>query len=137
MEQSTELKEFYIQSCEAQSNGDYEFFERCFSKKDGALAIGTDPAEWWSGYASIAGVFKAQLQEAGGFQVLADDPKAYCDGSIGWIADKPTIKLPDGIEIQMRLTMVLQKEGEDWKIVQWHSSAGVSNEDLIGATLTT
>jgi len=35
------------------------------------------------------------------------------------------------------LTAVFQKEQNDWKIVQWHVSIGISNEDLIGETLTT
>lgn len=137
MEKSAELKELYLQICEAQSNGDYSFFERHFSQKDGVLAIGTDPAEWWLGYAAITKVFTAQLKEAGGFQVLADTPQAYSDGSIGWIAGQPIIKLPDGTEIPVRLTAVFQKEPNGWKIVQWHFSTGISNEDLIGETLTT
>jgi ketosteroid isomerase-like protein len=137
VEQSPELKELYLQVCEAQTSGDYAFFERCFSQKDGVVAIGTDPAEWWAGYDTITKVFKAQLEEAGGFQILADTPLAYCDGSIGWVAGQPTLKLTDGTEIPFRLTAVFQKEQDGWKIVQWHVSAGVSNEDLIGETLTT
>lgn len=137
MEQSAELKELYLRICEAQSNGDYAFFELCFSQKDGVLAIGTDPSEWWSGYATITKVFKAQLKEMGGCQVLADTPQAYRDGSIGWVAGQPTLKLPDGTEMSVRLTAVFQKEQNDWKIVQWHVSTGISNEDLIGETLTT
>ena len=137
MEQSTELKELYLRICEAQSKGDYSFFERYFSQKDGVLAIGTDPTEWWAGYATITKVFKAQLEETGGFQILADTPQAYGDGSIGWVAGQPTLKLPDGTEMPVRLTAVFQKEQDGWKIVQWHFSIGISNEDLIGETLTT
>lgn len=137
MEPSPELKELYIRSCEAQSSGDYSFFERHFSQKNGVLAIGTDPAEWWAGYAAITRVFKAQLKEMGGLQVLADTPQAYSDGSVGWVAGQPTVKFPDGREVRVRLTAVFQKEHNDWKIVQWHASTGISNEDLVGETLTT
>ncbi|MBI9077146.1 MAG: nuclear transport factor 2 family protein [Desulfatibacillum sp.] len=137
MEKSSELKDLYFLICEAQSNGDYGFFERHFSQKEGVVAIGTDPTEWWSGYDAITKVFKAQLKEAGGFQVLADTPQAYCDGSVGWVAGQPIVTLPDGAEVPVRLTVVFQKEGKDWKIVQWHFSTGISNEELIGETLTT
>jgi ketosteroid isomerase-like protein len=137
MQYSTELQELYVQICEAQTKGDYSFFERRFSKEDGVLAIGTDPAEWWAGYDTIARVFRAQLEEAGGFQILADTPLAYSDGSIGWVAGRPIVKLPDGREMPIRLTAVLRKEQDDWKIVQWHTSTGIANEDLIGETLTT
>lgn len=137
MEQSTELKELYFRICEALSSGDYSFFEQRFSRKDGVLAIGTDPTEWWTGYGTITRVFKSQLKEAGGFQVLADTPQAYRDGSIGWAAGRPAVKLPAGTEISVRLTAVFQKEENGWKIVQWHFSTGIPNEDLVGETLTT
>ena len=137
MERSAELKELYLRTCEALSSGDYSFFERYFSQKDGVLAIGTDSTEWWSGYATITRVFKAQLKEADGFQVLADTPQAYRDGSIGWVAGQPTVKLLDGTEMPVRLTAVFQNEQNGWRIVQWHFSTGISNEDLIGETLTT
>ena len=137
MEQSNELKEIYFRICDVQSSGDYSFFERYFSQKDGVLAIGKDPTEWWAGYATITRVFKAQLKKTGGFQILADTPQAYSDGSIGWVAGQPTVKLPDGTEIPVRLIAVFQKEQNDWKIVQWQVSTGISNEDLIDETLTT
>jgi len=138
MKPSTELKEFYLRACEAFTSGDYSFIERIFSQKDGVLSIGTDPTEWYTGYATIMRVFKIQLKEmGGGFQLLADTPYAYRDGSIGWVADQPTLKLPDGTEIPCRCTAVLQKEQDDWKIVQWHFSVGISNEELIGKALTT
>ena len=137
MEQSEALKKLYLECCQAQTSGDYSFFERRFSQKNGVLAIGTDPKEWWAGYAAITKVFKAQLEETGGFEVLADTPLAYSEGSIGWVAGRPTLKLPDGTETQVRLTAVFQKEHDDWKIVQWHVSTGISNEDLVGETLTT
>jgi ketosteroid isomerase-like protein len=137
MQESAELKDLYIRLCEAQTNGEYSFFEKYFSQKDGVLAIGTDPSEWWAGYDTITKVFKAQLKEVSGVQVLADLPLAYSDGSIGWVAGKPTIKLPDGAEIPARLTAVFQREAEGWKIVQWHFSLGIPNEDSIGETLTT
>ena len=137
MEPSMELEALYGRICEAQSSGDYGFFENHFSQKDGVLAIGTDPSEWWSGYETIIRVFKAQLKEVAEFEIMADRPHAFCDGSMGWVAGRPTLRLPDGTEIPFRLTLVFQKEHDGWKIVQWHSSMGISNEDLIGETLTT
>lgn len=137
MEQSTEVKEFYLQSCEALSSGDYSFVQRHISPKDGVVMIGTDPTEWVTDYATIMRGFKIQKEEMGsGFQLLAGTPHAYRDGSIGWVADQPTLKLPDGKEIPVRVTAVFQQEQKDWEIVQWHVSVGISNEDLIGKTLT-
>ena len=137
MEKSAELKELYLSCCEAQTTGDYAFFKRHFSQKEGVLAIGTDPAEWWTGYSTITSVFETQLKEIEGIEVQPGTPHAYQDGSMGWIAGQPTIKLPDGTEMPARLTAVFQKEQDGWKIVQWHFSTGTSNEELIGETLTT
>ena len=47
------------------------------------------------------------------------------------------VRLPDGTDIPLRLTMVFHQENSDWKIVQWHISTGVSNEDAVGKALTT
>jgi hypothetical protein len=137
MEQSTELKDLYLRICDALSSGDYSFAERYFSQSDGVLAIGTDQTEWWDGYATITRMFKAQLEELNGSQLLADTPQAYSDGAIGWIAGQPKFKLPDGTEFPVRLTAVFQKENNDWKIVQWHVSFGTSNEYIVGKALTT
>ncbi len=137
MEKSNELKALYLRSCEAISNGDHSFFERHFSQKDGVLAIGSDPREWWSGYGTITSVFKSQLKELGGLQLLAGTPRAYHDGSIGWFAGQPVLKLSDGTEMPFRLTAVFQKEQSGWKIVQWHFSMGIANEDSVGEMMTT
>ena len=137
MQASPELKDLYIKCCEAQSKGDHAFFNDHFSRQDGVLAIGTDPGEWWAGHETITKVFKSQLEEVSGIQVLPGDAVAYADGSIGWVAGQPTVKLPDGKEFHARLTAVFEKEDGAWKIVQWHFSAGVPNEEAIGEELTT
>lgn len=137
MQESAELKDLYVRLCQAQTNGDYQFFEEMFSQEDGVVAIGTDPSEWWLGYDAITKVFKAQLKDLTGIQVLADTPLAYSNDATGWVAGKPTLKLPDGSEVSVRLTAVFQKEPEGWRIVQWHSSMGIPNEDAIGETLAT
>ncbi len=137
MEPSTELKDLTLRSYEAFSSGDHSFFDRHLSHQDGVLAIGTDPNEWWAGYATIFKVFKAQMEEMGGFSLIAGAPQAYSEGSVGWAADQPKFRLPDGTEIPVRLTSVFRKENNDWKIVQWHVSIGVSNEEIVGQPLTT
>ena len=67
-----------------------------------------------------------------------DDPGIEDMHGIGTLASiLQLLKLPDGTEMPVRLTAVFQKEENGWKIVQWHFSAGISNEDLVGETLTT
>ncbi len=137
MEPSDELKDLYRQCCEAMSNADGAFFASTFSQNEGVVAIGTDPVEWWAGHPKISRVFQAQLRETGGFKVIADDPLAYRNGPTGWVAGRPMMTLPDGTEIATRLTVVFQQEPDGWKIVQWHASLGVVNEDVVAGRLTT
>ena len=137
MEASAELKELTLRFYAALSSGDIAFFEQHFSHQDGVLAIGTDPQEWWAGHATIAKVFKIQMQEMGQFSLEAGAPQAYSAGDVGWAADRPTFKFADGTVFPVRLTMVFHKEGDNWKVVQMHASSGISNEDALGKTLTT
>lgn len=71
--------------------------------------VGTDPNEWWADYATIIKIFKTQLKEMSGIQVIAGNPQAYHDGNFGWVADRPKLRLPDGKEIPLRQTGVFLK----------------------------
>ena len=63
------------------------------------------------------------------------NPKAFTEGTVGWAADRPTFVV-GGKEIPLRLTLVLHREGGEWKVVQLHSSIGVPNEEAFGKELT-
>jgi hypothetical protein len=136
MEPSTELRDLTLRLYEALASGDHAFLDRHFSGRSGVLTIGTDPQEWWTDREAAMRVFRAQLEEIGGFPIAAGDPQAYTEGSVGWVADQPRVTLP-GTDMRLRLTGVLHREGEDWKIVQWHISMGVPNEQALGQELTT
>jgi len=118
--------------------GDPSTVDSLLSREQGILGIGTDPDEWWVDEA-LAMAFRAQLPEmhAAGMRFRSGDVKAYSEGSVGWIADQPTLLLPNGGEVQMRLTSVWRREADAWKMVQFHLSIGVSNQEAIGAQLTT
>ena len=137
MEQAPELKELLLRFYAGFSSGDGTLFERLLSDHSGVVAIGTDPAEWWDG-AGLLRVSKAQLAEisAANIALVAGDPQCYREGSVGWTADRPTMRLANGITIQMRLTTVFHQEAGEWKLVQMHSSFGVPNVDAIGTELT-
>jgi hypothetical protein len=135
MNPSPELKDLVLRSYDAFASGDAAFFDRFFSQREGVLYIGTDPQEWWTGYDTIARIFRAQWQELGGVSLVGGDPQAYSDGTIGWVADRPTFRLPDGLEIPTRSTIVFAREDGAWKAVQMHVSIGVPNQDAVGQEL--
>jgi hypothetical protein len=63
------------------------------------LQIGTDPAEWWDSFASFHHALQAQAEELAGVQVNPGDLRAYPEGTVGWAADRPTFRLPNGLEL--------------------------------------
>jgi hypothetical protein len=120
-------------------SGDPSNAKSLISSDKDILGIGTDPDEWWAGDAFFQAM-NAQVPEmyAAGMRFeLGDDVQAFSEGSVGWVAARPTLKLPDGSGVPMRFTSVWHQEAGDWKAIQVHVSVGVSNETALGEHLTT
>jgi len=127
MEESVELKDLTLRSYAALSSQDHLFFERHVSQADGMLGIGTGPSEWWAGHGRFVNVLNDAM---GYFSIIAGGPQAFSEGTVGWMADNARLKIPGGKEIPLRLTLIFHQEEGEWKIIQWHSSIGVPDEDL-------
>lgn len=138
MESSTELRDLVLRFYQALAAGDRSFLEQIISHQSGVLNIGTDPKEWWSGYDTFLKVAVAQFQEMGSSsRIVGADPQAYHEGSVGWVADRPSFEFPDGTQLPFRMTGVFHQEDGAWKLVQAHYSIGVANEEAVGRELTT
>ena len=90
--------------------------------------IGNDPNEWFEDRNSIGAFIKA-----GGTTRLEIEVKnlaAYCEGSVGWTADRVTVKLPNGVELPVRHTRIFHQENGAWKLVHLHVSIAVPNESI-------
>jgi hypothetical protein len=132
MNPSTEVRNAVLGLYESMGTGDVSTIERLFSCESGVLAIGTDPSEWWAGHAAIVEAFKAQLQGTGTRTVEPGDLSAFAEGSVGWAADRRTMRLASGKEITIRETFLFHQEDGDWKLVQFHASVAVPNAELAG-----
>ena len=89
MEQSTELKEFILRLYQALSAGDATAIEEMTSTRDGVVFIGTDPDEWWAGYANITRALRTQMDEmGGGIPIVPGDPLLSCFYSINSISQR-------------------------------------------------
>jgi adenylate cyclase len=130
METSAELRDLTLRLYKAlESTEINSFLESHTSQQDGVLMIGTAPEEWWSDYKTIIRKIKAQSEQMT-MRVVDSNPQAFVHGDVGWVADQAKIALSNGGEIpNLRLTSVFQREGGEWKIVQWHVSIGIPNED--------
>lgn len=135
MQPSTELKDLMLRWYASFSIGDIAMIKEILAHQPEVTYIGTDPAEWVTGYDAIVRGFTLQTEVVSGVQIEAGDLTAYSDGNVGWVADRPLIKLPDGTGIPTRSTLVFQRQASTWKLVQQHISVGVPNEELVGKTL--
>jgi ketosteroid isomerase-like protein len=136
MQEMPELRTVMAGFYKALSSGDAATIDGLICDHAGVLGIGTDPDEWWDGHGTLLDKMKTQMNEMGGVKIVGSDPRAYSEGTVGWVADRPRFKLDDGTESPFRLTAIFHKEKDGWKVVQFHTSVGVPNEELIGKELT-
>lgn len=119
------------------STGDSSVVDRAVSTDDSAVAIGTDPREWWWGE-DISRAFKAQAKELSqaGVKFNMQDLAAFSEGDLGVVSARPAFTTPNG-DAELRVTGAFKRQNGDWKLVQWHASIGISNEETVGQELTT
>ena len=72
MMQSGELRDVMLSFYGALGSGDLTFFDRHFSSAEHVRGIGTDPAEWWSGGATVGDIWKRQMKAMGGVLHIAE-----------------------------------------------------------------
>ena len=79
----------------------------------------------------------AQILEmkAAGIGIERGEVRAYREGPVAWASGKAAFKPADGPGVPIRITAVLTGDGSVWKLVQWHSSVGVANEEIVGEAL--
>jgi SnoaL-like domain len=124
MEQSQAVRDAALEFYRSISSTDSEtaISEQTTSDDDAALLIGTDEDEWVEGRQGCIAAFTEQAQA--GVVVEPGDIQAYAEGTVGWIADRPTVVLPDGRRIRTRVTAVYRLEDGRWRQLASHMSVG-------------
>lgn len=98
------------------------------SERAETIFVGTDPEEWWVGRTEIDPALRDLLTTTGGIDLVHGSPRAFRHESMAWLADCPSVLLPNGTAIPVRLTAVALEEEAGWRFVQVHLSIGVSND---------
>ena len=131
MKPSEELHRVVTRFFEALRDGDTEAVSNRLSRQPGFERFGTDPDEVWLEGETAARVWVQQMRDVGGGIPwrLIDDIRALSEGTVGWAAARTEVDAPAGGTVEYRFTCVLHLEHGDWKIVNWHSSIPVRNED--------
>lgn len=126
MERSDHVRDAMLRFYERLSAGDVGSFDQLVSGEEATLVIGTAPGEWVRERDRLRFGFEAE----GVGMRPGPTPEGFEEGSLGWVVDEPTMSLPDGSTIKTRLTGVLKREEGAWKIVHFHVSVGVPDEEV-------
>lgn len=116
--------------------GDAETISNLFSSSADLRVLGFDADEQWNGADEFLQVFAAQMDEMPDWSIENHHVEAFEDGSFGWATLHSTVVSPEG-ETPIRHTAVLRLEGGAWKVMQWHNSIPVPNQQVFGVELTT
>lgn len=125
-----EIRKVFDEMLEAQNAGDAVRLRSMLSERPDAVHIGTDAEEWWTSGQVVDAVAAA----SGGddIRAVADDIDVHIHGDIAWAEGRGRFTRADGAERPVRMTGVLVREDNQWKVVQSHASIGVPNADIFG-----
>ena len=93
------------------------------------ISIGTDENEYFEGWETVLARFRLQFGrlEKTSVTIKRREIKIHKSGKVAWFSqiwDMDTVANgTHNLDNGMRLTGVLEKRGNDWKIVQYHNSA--------------
>ena len=135
MRESAEVRDLLLGMYRAMNEGDFAaFLDRTVSRQPGAIFLGTDPDEVWDRESTL----RAGAAQVGmGLRAEPGDVKGYAEGDVGWAVDAGTRMRFGDQEVPIRATAVYHREGGEWKMVHFHSSVGVPNEEAVGQELPT
>jgi adenylate cyclase len=134
LQRSPVLEELMRRFYAACNSGDLVFVEQHLSHAPATLVLGTAPEEGWDRAATLRAVAE---QSGAGVRFEGGAPQAWEVGDVGWVVDlEPRFHLGE-VVAPFRLTCVFHREDGDWRIVHWHSSLPVANEEAMGQELPT
>ncbi len=129
MEPSEEIRAVVLRFIDSMREGDDHALSNRISRQPGFERFGSDPAEVWHDGEDAALVMVHQMHQMDGFPWRpVSDVRAVVEGTVGWAVARLQFDTNHG-PTELRMTMVLHLEHDEWKIVQSHSSVPSSNEE--------
>jgi len=116
------MLEFYRRMLAGESDEANDLISR-----DPALIFIGSAGEWVDDQATL----RSGTQVPGEGVVAGPKPVGYANGDVGWFADMPTWHFADGTSAEMRMSAVLQREAEGWRIVHAHLSVAVPDDQCV------
>lgn len=124
MEPAPEVRDAYLRFNKALTSGDVSTLSGLFSRFPGTIEIGTAPDAWTEGHERIIERLTAVSRQIAGTSIEPGEMKAFQEGTVAWLADRPVMTSPEGMRLSARVTAVFRREDDGWKIVQSHISMG-------------
>jgi hypothetical protein len=125
MEESRAVTDAWRRFCDGVSQGRVEEFDDIVSS-EAKIIIGTAPGETVTDRAAMRFGFETE-----GVSLENRAARGYEEGSLGWVVDEPKFGFPDGSRFDCRVTAILRKEGDVWRLVHAHFSVGVPDEEVV------
>jgi ketosteroid isomerase-like protein len=126
MTPSDDVRDTVLRFYQKMRTSDMTGFDELISNDPSLMVIGS-ANEWITKRDSLRGVFRLKNQglEAG------PNPAGYENGDFGWFVDQPDWVFSDGSRMHTRFTVILQKEAGSWKLLHWHLSVGVPDDEAV------
>jgi hypothetical protein len=116
------MLEFYRRMLAGESDAANDLISR-----DPALVFIGSAGEWIDDQAAL----RAGKQEPGEGVIAGPKPSAWARGDVGFFVDQPTWVFADGTSAEMRMSAVLQREADGWRIVHAHLSVAVPDNQCV------
>ena len=126
MSTSTEVRDTVLELYRRILAGESDAANDLISRDPALIFIGS-AGEWIDDQATL----RSGTQVPGEGLQAGSNPVGYANGDVGWFADQPTWLFADGTSVEMRLTAVLQREPEGWRIVNVHMSVAVPDDQCV------
>ncbi|HKY88546.1 MAG TPA: nuclear transport factor 2 family protein [Candidatus Limnocylindrales bacterium] len=126
MEASTAVSEAILDFYRGVTNKEIARFDEIVSSDHATLVIGTAPGEWVTERPRLRFGFETEglTLEPG------RNPVGYQEGTMGWFTDEPWFGFPGGGGMRTRVTGIVRREADRWKVVHLHFSVGVPDEEV-------
>ena len=124
MQESSAAVDAWRAFCDGVTRGDVDRFDDVVST-EAELVIGTAPGENITDRAGMRSGFETE-----GVTLQSRGARGWEEGSLGWVVDEPRFGFPDGTGMDCRVTAVVRREGDRWRIVHAHFSVGVPDDGV-------
>lgn len=124
-----DLRSVAIEIYELISRGDVgRLAELLPSDESLPVIVGTAPDEWFEGRPAALDALKQQARDYPNLRFEPGELRCEEIGDSGWVADRPSVVMPDGSRIDARQTSVFKREAGTWRLVHSHLSIGLQDE---------